>query len=145
MQTGAAVLFSEIEAIPPSERRNDPGGQRRDSGKQRNSTHKGTDVLFRVLIAFLFRQERKANALCAAPPEQIDHHEIKQPQPFSKRKEIPERRPIAVQPQRAAEGQPNRGKHDGKEQQIARQNGGHPPSAPNQIVSPVKRYFSSTR
>ena len=69
-----------------SKRRDDPGCQRGDRGKQRNPAQKRIKMLLWILIAFLFRQERKADALGAASPEQVDHRKIEQPQastPFS--------------------------------------------------------------
>ena len=54
------------------------------SRKQQNPPQKGTHMLLRVLIGFLFRQKGEADALCIAPPKQVDHQQVEQPSPSPK-------------------------------------------------------------
>ena len=79
-------------------------------------------MLLRILIIFLFRQEREANALGAAPPKQIDHQEIEYPQAFAKRKEVPERRQLIVQLQHILQCKSQNGKPDREQEEITEQN-----------------------
>ena len=97
----------------------DRRGQCGDGGEEGNAAPERAEMLGGVLIRLLFGQEREADAFCIAPLQQIDDQQIEQPQPLAEGEEVPERVKIAVQPQRAAEDQPQRGEHDGEEQQIA--------------------------
>ena len=85
-----------------------------DSRKQRKPPQEGAHMHLRVLIGSLFRQKGEADALCIAPPKQIDHQQVEQPQSFPEDQEIPERRTIAVQAQRSLENQAEDGKNDGE-------------------------------
>ena len=105
------MLTHKRNALQP---RNNARRQGGDSRKQQNPPQKGTHMLLRVLIGFLFRQKEEADTLCIAPPKQVDHQQIEQPQSFPEDQEIPERRTAAVQAQRSLENQAEDGKNDGE-------------------------------
>lgn len=65
----------------------------------------------RIPVIFLLRQKRKADPFTVAPSKQINHQQIKQPQPLTKRKEVQKGRQIAVQFQYISKTESQNGIH----------------------------------